>query len=170
MSEFIDNKLMHKAMKEFRANPSTENTIKIIQMNEVAARGATNKLLNQCSMVEFYFKKVLWKPDNIVCMKPGYSANPDERLKDSNRTGIKELEFFPGFRFYPGAIKKVDKLFKQKFPEKQIIKEQPENIAAYGWTELYPLDWYDDMYNFIKELYESKRFNDIIYDVPKSAN
>jgi|TARA_R110001592_G_C12704718_1_gene707150 hypothetical protein len=170
VSKFIDNKAMHKSMKEFRANPSTENAIRVMKMSDVAGRGATNKVLNQCSMVEFYFKKVLYNPENIECIKPGYSVNPSIRLKDSKRTGIEELEYFPGFKFYPGAIKKVDELFTAKFPKRQVVKEQPKNIAAYGWTELYPLDWYDNMYNFIKELYESKRFDDIIYDVPKSAN
>tara|TARA_Y100000361_G_C10931212_1_gene223991 strand:- start:48 stop:560 length:513 start_codon:yes stop_codon:yes gene_type:complete len=170
MSEFIDNKLMHKTMERFRANHATEDTIQIIQMSEVAARGATSKMLNQCAIQSFYFKRVLYKPKGIECVKPGYSANHEIRLKDSNRTGIKELEFLGGREFYPGAIKQVDKLFKQKFPVKQLIKEQPKNIAAYGWSELYPLDWYDDMYNFIKELHESKIFDDIIYDVPKPAN
>ena len=114
-------------MERFRANHATEDTIQIMQMSEVAARGATSKVSNQCAIQSFYFKRFLYKPKGIECVKPGYSANHEIRLKDESRTGIKELEFLGSREFYPGAIKQVDKLFKQKFPVKQLIKEQPKS-------------------------------------------
>ena len=169
-TKLLENYNLSECTTEYRSNPTRENLVRMIMMSDLVYEGCKQKANNHCNMGTIYFEKMWFKPSDKNGLKVGYSVDKKARFKDSTRTGLYPKGTLAEFSFYPGALKIVDKLIKDRFPSKQLLKKIPENLGSYGWTELYRLDSYDEMYKFVKQIYDSKKFDDIKYDIPKSAN